>query len=94
MTRGSILANLVVAVALSLSLAGCKDTKTLQENAQLKAQVADLQKQTGEMGNNLDTVTAARDALVKENAALKAEIKTLKAKKGSKKAAGRKHRRA
>jgi peptidoglycan hydrolase CwlO-like protein len=94
MKRGSILASLVVAVALSLSLAGCKDTKTLQENAQLKAQVADLQKQIGEMGNNLDTVTAARDALVKENASLQAQIKTLKTKKGKKKAAGRKHQRS
>jgi len=94
MKRGSILASLVVAVALSLSLAGCKDTKTLQENAQLKAQVADLQKQNGEMGNSLDTVTAARDALVKENASLQAEIKTMKTKKGKKKAASRKHQRA
>jgi regulator of replication initiation timing len=56
--------------------------------------VADLQKQNGEMGNSLDTVTAARDALVKENASLQAEIKTMKTKKGKKKAASRKHQRA
>jgi len=33
---------LVLAAALSLPLTGCKDTKTLQENEQLKAQVAEL----------------------------------------------------
>ena len=70
---------------LSLSLAACKDTKTLQENEQLKAQVADLQKQNGEMGNNLETVTAARDALMKENESLQAEIKALEAERNPKK---------
>ncbi len=94
MTRKSTLASLVVAVVLSLSLTACKDTKTLQENEQLKAQVADLQKQNGEMGNNLETVTAARDALTKENDVLKAEIKALKPKKSKKKTSSRKHRRS
>jgi cell division protein FtsB len=92
MARKSTLASFVVAVVISLSLAACKDTKTLQENEQLKAQVADLQKQNGEMGNNLETVTAARDALTKENDALKAQIATLKSKKQKKKAAHRKRR--
>src|ERR1700689_4129280 len=94
MTRKSTLASLAVAIALSLSLAACKDTKTLQENEQLKAQVADLQKQNGEMGNNLETVTAARDALVKENETLKAELKAMRPKKSRKKASGRKHHRS
>ncbi len=93
MTRKSTLASLVVAIGLSMCLSACKDTKTLQENEQLKAQVADLQKQNGEMGNNLETVTAARDALVKENDSLKAQIKALKSKEPKKKAAGRKRRR-
>ena len=93
MTRKSTLASLAVAVALSLSLSACKDTKTLQENEQLRAQVADLQKQNGEMGNNLETVTAARDDLTKENEDLKAEIKAIKSKKPRKKASSRKHRR-
>lgn len=93
MTSRSTLASFVLAVALSLSLAACKDTKTLQENEQLKAQVADLQKQNGEMGNNLETVTAARDALTKENETLKAEIKALKPQKSKKKVASRKRRR-
>lgn len=94
MTRKSTLASLVVAVVLSLGLTACKDTKTLQENAQLKTQVADLQKQVGEMGNNLETVTAARDALVKENDSLKAQINATKKKGPKKKAASRKRRRS
>src|SRR5271169_1359846 len=94
MTRKSTLAGFVVAVVLSLSLTACKDTKTLQENEQLKAQVADLQKQNGEMGNNLETVTAARDALTKENQSLTAEIKALKSKKPKKKASSHKRRRS
>ena len=85
MTRKSTLAGLVVAVALSLGLTACKDTKTLQENEQLKAQVADLQKQNGEMGNNLETVTAARDALAQENESLKAQLRTAKPKTAKKK---------
>jgi regulator of replication initiation timing len=93
MTRKSTLASLVVAMALSLSLSACKDTKTLQENEQLKAQVADLQKQNGEMGNNLETVTAARDALTQENESLKAQLKARKPSKSKKKASSRKHRR-
>jgi cell division protein FtsB len=94
MTRRSPLASFVVAVVLSLYLTACKDTKTLQENEQLKAQVADLQKQNGEMGNNLETVTAARDALTKENERLKAEIKALRPQKTKKKDASRKRRRS
>jgi hypothetical protein len=94
MTRKSTLASLVVAVVLSLGMTACKDTKTLQENEQLKAQVADLQKQNGEMGNNLETVTAARDALMKENDSLKAQIKAPKTKTPKKKAASRKRRRS
>jgi uncharacterized lipoprotein YehR (DUF1307 family) len=92
MTRKSTLASFVVAVVLSLSLSACKDTKTLQENEQFKTQVANLQKQNGEMGNNLETVTASRDALTKENDALKAEIAALKSKKHKKTAAHRKRR--
>lgn len=93
MTRKSTLANLVGTLILSLSLAACKDTKTLEENERLKAQVADLQKQNGEMGNNLETVTAARDALKQENESLKTQIKALKTKSPKKKASSRKRRR-
>jgi FtsZ-binding cell division protein ZapB len=74
----STLTGLVLAVALSLSLTACKDTKTLQENAQLKAQVAELQKGNGQLGNDVETLTASRDALVKENETLKAELQKTK----------------
>ena len=91
--RKNTWARLAVAVALSLSLTACKDTKTLQENEQLKAHVAELQKENGQLGNDLQTLTAARDALTKENEALKAEVKALKTKHSGTKAASRKRRR-
>jgi peptidoglycan hydrolase CwlO-like protein len=94
MTRKNIWATLGVAVVLSLPLSACKDTKALQENEQLKAQVVELQKENGQVGNDLQTMTAARDALTKENEKLKAEIKTLKSKHSGKKAASRKRRRS
>ena len=92
MTRKNTWALLVLAAVLSLPLTGCKDTKTLQENEQLKAQVAELQKENGQVGNDLETMTAARDELTKENEKLKAEIKNLKTKKSGKRASSRKHR--
>jgi len=94
MTRKNLGAMLAAAAVLTLPLAGCKDTKTLQENEQLKAKVAELQKENGQVGNDLETMTTARDALMKENEKLKAEIKTLKTKRSGKKAASRKHRRS
>jgi FtsZ-binding cell division protein ZapB len=93
MTRKNTWARLAVAVVLSLPLTACKDTKTLQENERLKAQVEELQKENGELGNTLETMTAARDALTKENEALKAERKARKTKRSGTKAASRKHRR-
>lgn len=92
--RKNTLAGLAVAVVLSLSLTACKDTKTLQENEQLKAQVAELQKENGQLGNNLQTVTAARDALTKENESLKAQINSRKPKRSRTKAPARKPRRS
>src|ERR1700733_14508452 len=94
MTRKSTLASLVVAVVLSLGMTACKDTKTLQENKQLKAQWADLQNKNGELGNKSETVTAARDAMMKENDSLKAQINASKKKSPKKKAASRKRRRS
>jgi septal ring factor EnvC (AmiA/AmiB activator) len=90
MTRKTAWASFVLAVALCVLSTACKDTKTLQENEQLKAQVADLQKQVGEMGNNLETVTADRDNLKKENEALKAQMNARKSKKARKKTSRRK----
>jgi peptidoglycan hydrolase CwlO-like protein len=92
--RKNTLAGLIAAVVLSLSLTACKDTKTLQENEQLKAQVAELQKENGQLGNNLETVSAARDALTKENETLKAEMNSRKAKRPRTRASARKTRRS
>jgi peptidoglycan hydrolase CwlO-like protein len=92
MARINTFATLAVATILALPLAACKDTKTLQENEQLKTQVADLQKENGQLGNDLETTTAARDELTKENEKLRVEIKTLKAKSSGKKSTRRKHR--
>ena len=89
MKRKNTWAGLLLAAALSLPLIGCKDTKTLEENAQLKAHVAELQKENGQLGNELETLTAARDALTKENEALKAQLKPRKTKHSGKKTASR-----
>jgi hypothetical protein len=93
MTRKNTWAGLAVAVRLGLPLPGCQDTKTLEENEQLKVQVAELQKENGQLGNDLETVTAARDTLAKENKMLKAEVKARKTKRSGTKAASRKRRR-
>ena len=94
MTRANTWAKLAVAVALSLSLTACKDTKTLQENDHLKAQVAELQKENGQLGNNIETLTAARDTLIKENQSLKTQIKPRKTKRSGTKGSSRKRRRS
>jgi outer membrane murein-binding lipoprotein Lpp len=91
MMRKNTWALLVLATALTLPVTGCEDTKTLQENEQLKAQVAELQKENGQAGNDLETMTAARDALTKENEKLKAEIKNLKTRSTKKRASSQKH---
>jgi predicted RNase H-like nuclease (RuvC/YqgF family) len=83
----SILAGLGLAIALSLSLAACQDTKARQENEQLKAQVLQLQKDAGDLGNRIDVLT-------KENAELKAEIEREKTKRPAKKSSKSKHRRS
>jgi hypothetical protein len=91
MMRKNVSLGFLVAVALCLSLTACKDTKTLQENQQLKAQVAELQKENGQLGNDIETATAARDALTKENGALQAELKQ---KRSGTKVSARKRRRS
>jgi len=94
MTRRNRWAIIAMGVGLSLSLAACKDEKTLQENQQLKAQVAQLQKDNGQAVNDLEAMTADRDALKKENEQLTSEIKALKGKGSKKKSASHKHHRA
>jgi len=93
MTRKSTWAGLSAAILLSLPLTACKDTKTLQENEQLKARVAELQKENGQLGNELEITTAARDALKKENDTLKLQMKAPKTKHSGKKVASRTRRR-
>jgi peptidoglycan hydrolase CwlO-like protein len=92
MKRKNTWAILAVAAMVSVPLAACKDTKTLQENEQLKAQVLQLQKENGQAGNDLETMTADRDALAKDNEKLKAEIKALKGKSGKKHITKKRHR--
>jgi peptidoglycan hydrolase CwlO-like protein len=85
MTRKHTWTIIAVGVLLSLPLTACKDSKTLQENEQLKGQVAQLQKENGQAVNDLEAMTADRDGLKKENEQLKAEIKAHKAKRSGKK---------
>jgi len=92
MTRRNAWTGLVAAIALSVCLTACKDTKTLQENEQLKTQIADLQKQNTQMSSDLQAAIAARDALQKENDSLKARMKPKKAKHTAKKSSSRKRR--
>jgi FtsZ-binding cell division protein ZapB len=91
MARTNSPVTIAFAALLTLSLTACKDAKTLQENEQLKSHVADLQKENGQMGNDVDTLTAARDELAKENAALKTQLHGCKSKHSGKKAGTRKH---
>jgi outer membrane murein-binding lipoprotein Lpp len=70
--RKNTVAGLLLAVALALSLTACQDTKARQENEQLKAQVQQLQKENGELGNRVDGLTKETAALREENERLKA----------------------
>ncbi len=91
MTRKNFWVTLAFAALLTLPLTACKDTKTLQENEQLRAKVAELQKDNGQIGNDLDAMTSSRDELTKENEALKAQLKACKGKHSGKKSATHKH---
>jgi hypothetical protein len=73
-----IFVGLVLAVALGLSLVGCRDTQAREENEQLKAHVLQLQKDAGELGNRIDVLT-------KENAELRDEVERLKKRHSAKK---------
>ena len=84
--RKNTIAGLLLAVALGLPLIGCEDTKARQENEQLKAHVAELVKNNGDLGNRVD-------ALTQENTALKQENERLKAKKTQTKSPKSKHHR-
>jgi FtsZ-binding cell division protein ZapB len=93
MTRKNSWVTLAFAALLTLALGACKDSKTLQENEQLKAKVSELQKDNGQVGNDLDVMTSSRDDLAKENEVLKSQLHACKGKHSSKKPAShKKHR--
>ena len=69
---------LAVTLALGLTLAACQDTKTRNENEQLKDEVANLQSQICDMRNSINEATKTKDDLTKQNAALKARLTWLK----------------
>jgi regulator of replication initiation timing len=79
--RKNTMVGLLFAAALGLSLIGCEDTKARQENEQLKAHVAELVKESGDLGNQVDALTQENAALKQENEQLKKKPKTKKTKK-------------
>jgi cell division protein FtsB len=79
--RKNTLVSLLLGVALSLPLIGCEDTKARQENEQLKAHVAGLVKENGNLGNRVDELTQENATLKQENEQLKRAAKTKKTKK-------------
>jgi regulator of replication initiation timing len=83
--RKNGIAGAVIALMLGFSIAGCQDTKTLQENQQLKTRVAELEKENADLNGRVD-------GLAKENSALSSENEKLKAAKTPKKASKAKHK--
>ena len=79
--RKNIMVALLLAALAGLTLIGCEDTKARQENEQLKAHVAELVKESGDLGNRVDALTQENAALKQENEQLKKNAKTKKAKK-------------
>jgi regulator of replication initiation timing len=79
--RKNIIVGLLFAAALGLTLIGCEDTKARQENEQLKAHVAELVKDNGDLGNRVDALTQENTALRQENEQLKKKAATKKTKK-------------
>jgi len=84
--RKNTIASLLFAAALGLPLISCEDTTARQENEQLKAHVAELVKDNGNLGNQVESLT-------QENAALKQENERLKTKKTHTKSSKTKHHR-
>jgi len=79
--RKNIVPSLLFALALVLSMMGCEDTKARQENEQLKAHVAELVKEIGNLQSSVDELTHENAALKQENDQLKRTAKTKKGKK-------------
>jgi len=85
----NMIAGVALALALGLAMIGCEDTKARQEKEQLKARVADLEKENGDLQKNVDGLAKDNAALAQENQQLKAKI--AQARKSSK---GKHHKRA
>jgi regulator of replication initiation timing len=79
--RKNTVLSLLFALALVLSMMGCEDTKARQENEQLKAHVAELVKESGDLQNRVDELTQENATLKQENDQLKNRVKTKKTKK-------------
>ena len=79
--RKNTVLSLLFALALVLSMMGCEDTKARQENEQLKAHVAELVKEGGDLQNRVGELTQENAALKQENDQLKRRPKTKKSKK-------------
>ena len=82
--RKNTVLTLLFALALVLSMMGCEDTKARQENEQLKAHVAELAKESGDLQNRVDELTKENAALKQENDQLKSRAKTKKSTKSKK----------
>jgi regulator of replication initiation timing len=79
--RKNAVLSLLFALALVLSMMGCEDTKARQENEQLKAHVAELVKEIGNLQSRVDELTQQNAALKQENEQLKRTAKSKKTKK-------------
>ena len=79
--RKNTVLSLLFALALFLSMTGCEDAKARQENEQLKAHVAELVKEIGNLQSREDELTQENAALKQENDQLKRTAKTKKTKK-------------
>ena len=70
--RKNSIAGLVFALFLGLSPTGCQDTKARQENDQLKAHVAELEKDNTDLNTRVDALAKENSSLASENEKLKA----------------------
>jgi regulator of replication initiation timing len=86
--RKNAICSVVLAMALGSSLTACEDTKARQENEQLKAKVAEVEKENTDLQGRVDALTKDNAALAADNEKLKA--KTVSVKKSVK---GKKHKR-
>jgi cell division protein FtsB len=79
--RRNFVVSLLFVLVFVLPMMGCADTKARQENDQLKAQVAGLVKESGDLQNRVDQLTQENATLKQENDQLKKRAKTKTTKK-------------